>query len=351
VRKIVKNLSRIAFIGFGTVGQGLAEILLEQKDELKEKFGYEYNVVAVSDKIKGAVYDENGLDLQKLLDQVKSTGKIEDYPGGIKGWDSLRTITETNANLIVEVSWTDIQTGEPAISHIKEAIKCYKHVVMTNKGPIALAARELLSMAKTNGVQIRFEGTVLSGTPALNLGTYNLAGSRITKIAGIVNGTTNYVLTEMEKGFSYEEALKQAQDLGYAEADPTADVEGYDALGKIVILSNVVMGGNITKDQVFCQGITKITQDDIEEAKKEGKRWKLIAGAKSKSDGSIEAFVKPEKIPLDHPLAAVSGPINALTYTTKYLGDVTIVGPGAGKEATGYALLTDILDIHRQISK
>lgn len=348
---MVKNLSRIAFIGLGTVGQGLVEILIEQKEELKERFGYEFSVVAVSDKMKGSVYDENGLDLQKLLDLVKSTGKIEDYPRGIKGWDSIKTITETNANLIVEVSWTDIQTGEPAITHIKEAIKCYKHIVMTNKGPIALVARELLSMAEKNGVEIRFEGTVLSGTPAINLGTLNLAGCKITKIVGIVNGTTNYILTEMEKGLAYEEALKQAQALGYAEVDPTADVEGYDALGKIVILANVVMGGNITKDQVPCQGITKITQQNIEEANTENKRWKLIAKAEYKADGSVEASVKPEKIPLDHPLASVSGPINALTYTTKYLGDVTIVGPGAGREATGYALLTDILDIHRQISK
>ena len=344
-------ITRIAFIGFGVVGQGLAEILLEQKEELKKQFGFNFEVVAISDKMKGSVYLENGLDLQKILELVKSTGKIEEYPEGIKGWDSLQTITETNANLIVEVSWTDITTGEPAISHIKAAIGCHKHVVMTNKGPIALAARELLSMAKTNGVEIRFEGTVLSGTPALNLGIYNLASSKITKIAGIVNGTTNYILTEMEKGLSYEVALKQAQDLGYAEADPTADVEGYDALGKIVILTNVVMGGNISKDQVPCQGITKITSQDINDAKAEGKRWKLIAGAEMKDDGSVKAYVRPEKIPLNHPLAAVSGPINALTYTTKYLGDVTIVGPGAGREATGYALLTDILDIHRKVSR
>ncbi|MHA2247520.1 MAG: homoserine dehydrogenase [Candidatus Hodarchaeales archaeon] len=344
-------ITRIAFIGFGVVGQGLAEILLEQKEDLRNQVGFEFEVVAVSDTMKGSVYNETGLDLQKLLDLVKSTGKIDEYPEGVKDWDSLKTITETNANLVVEVSWTDINTGEPALTHIKTAIGCHKHVIMTNKGPIALAARELLSMAKTNGVELRFEGTVLSGTPALNLGIYNLASSKITKVAGIVNGTTNYILTEMEKGLKYEEALKQAQEQGYAEADPTADVEGYDALGKIVILTNVVMGGNITKDQVKCQGITKITSQDINEAKKEGNRWKLIAGAELKDDGSVEAYVRPEKMPLNHPLASVSGPINALTYTTKYLGDVTIVGPGAGREATGYALLTDILDIHRQISR
>ncbi|MHA1967671.1 MAG: homoserine dehydrogenase [Candidatus Hodarchaeales archaeon] len=342
---------KIAFIGFGVVGQGLAEILVEQKEELKEKYGFEYQIVAVSDTIKGAVYDEKGLDVENLLNIVKRTGKIDDYPGGIRGWDSLKTIEETNSNLIVEVSWTDITTGEPAISHVKAAIESKKHTVMTNKGPIALAVRELMSLAERNEVQIRFEGTVLSGTPAINLGVYNLAGSKISKVAGIVNGTTNYILTEMEKGLDYDAALAQAQELGYAEADPTADVEGYDALGKIVILANVVMGGNLTKDQVTCQGITKITANDIEEAKKEGKRWKLIAGAEFQNDGSVKAYVRPEKISLDHPLAAVSGPINALTYTTKYLGDVTIVGPGAGREATGFSLLTDILDIHRTITK
>jgi homoserine dehydrogenase len=222
---------------------------------------------------------------------------------------------------------------------------------MTNKGPIALAVKELLDAASQSGVQIRFEGTVLSGTPAINLGLNNLAGSQISKVAGIVNGTTNYILTEMEKGLAYEDALKQAQNLGYAEADPTADVEGYDALGKIVILANVVMGANLTKDQVECTGITKITLDDIENASKEGMRWKLIASAALIGDGSIKASVMPEKLPLDHPLAAVSGPINALTFTTEHLGDVTIIGPGAGKEATGYALLTDILDIHRVITR
>jgi homoserine dehydrogenase len=307
--------------------------------------------VAISDKMKGSVYDENGLELKKLLELVNSTGKIDQYPSGIKGWDSIKTITDTNANLIVEVSWTDIQTGEPAISHVKAAINCYKHVVMTNKGPIALAVRELLDAAAQAGVQIRFEGTVLSGTPAINLGLNNLAGSKISKVIGIVNGTTNYILTEMEKGLKYEDVLKQAQKLGYAEADPTADVEGYDALGKIVILANTVMGAKLTKNQVDCKGITSITLEDIENASKEGKRWKLIASAALAEDGSVKASVMPEKIPLDHPLASVSGPINALTFTTKYLGDVTIIGPGAGKEATGYALLTDILDIHRVINR
>ena len=342
----------IAFIGFGVVGQGLAEILVEQEDLLKKDYDFHFKVVAISDVVKGSVYDENGLDLKEILEVVKLYGKIdENYHGGIKGWDSVRTITDTNANMIIEVAWTDLKTGEPAMTHVKTALKNKKHVVMTNKGPIALAVRELLDLAKQNNVEMRYEGTVLSGTPALNLGLYNLAGSGISKARGIVNGTTNYILTEMEKGLDYDDALKQAQELGYAEADPTADVEGYDALGKIVILANTVMGTKLGKDEPPCEGITKITADDIAKAKEEGYRWKLIAGAEIKDDGSVEAYVKPEKIPLEHPLANIMGPTNALTYTTKYLGDVTIVGPGAGKAPTGFALLTDILDINRILGK
>ena len=337
----------IAFIGFGVVGQGLAKILLEQEKELKEKYDFNYKVVAISDKIKGSWYRRTGLDLKRLLELVEEKGDLKGYADGIEGWDSLKTIKDTNANLILEVAWTDLKTGEPAITHVKTALENKKHVVMTNKGPIALAVRELLDLAKKNGVEMRYEGTVLSGTPALNLGLHNLAGAGITQAKGIVNGTTNYILTEMEKGLNYEDALKQAQELGYAEADPTADVEGYDAQGKIVILANTVMGANLSKDETPCEGITKITAEDISKAKAAGYRWKLIAGAQIKEDGSVDAYVRPEKIPLDHPLANIMGPTNALTYTTKYLGDVTIVGPGAGKLPTGFAILTDMLDINR----
>lgn len=341
----------IAFIGFGVVGQGLARILLEQEEELKEKYDFNFKVVAISDSMKGSWYRRTGLDLKKLLELVEENGNLKGYADGIEGWDSIKTIKETNANLILELAWTDLKTGEPAITHVKTALENKKHVVMTNKGPIALAVRELLDLAKKNDVEMRYEGTVLSGTPALNLGLYNLAGSGITAAKGIVNGTTNYILTEMEKGLSYEDALKQAQELGYAEADPTADVEGYDALGKIVILANTVMGANLSKDEPPCEGITKITAEDIAKAKEAGFRWKLIAGAEIKDDGSVEAYVRPEKIPLNHPLANIMGPTNALTYTTKYLGDVTVVGPGAGKLPTGFAVLTDILDINRVVKE
>ena len=341
---------KLAFIGFGTVGQGLTEILLEKKDMLEKKYNFSCSVVAISDIIKGSVYDENGLDMKKIIDIVKSGKKLEDYPSGIKGMDSLSTIKDTNADTIVEVTYTDVKTGEPALTHIKTALNVGKNVVSTNKGPVVKQAVELLKLAESKKSLYNFEGVVLAGTPALNLANYTLAGNKISGFKGILNGTTNYILTRMEEGMSYEDALRKAQELGYAEADPTGDVEGLDALGKVVILTNVVIGKKITWTDVERKGITEITIDDINKAKSEGKRWKLIGSAEVQSDGSVKAKVWPEKLPLDDPLAGVGEATNALTFFTDELGPVTIVGPGAGRRETGFSLLIDLLNINRTLS-
>ena len=341
-------LFRLAFIGFGTVGQGLAEILIEKKDMLSKKFDFQWNVVAVSDFKKGSVYDKNGLDMKKILNLVKSGKKLDQYPGGIKGLDSIQTIKKTNSNTIIEVTYTDIKTGEPALTHIKTALDEGKHVISTNKGPVVKQSVELLKLAESKNIHYGFEGVVLSGTPALNLVRCTLAGNIIKGFKGILNGTTNYILTEMEAGNSYDSALKKAQELGYAEADPTGDVEGFDALGKVVILTNVVLGKRITWDSVNRKGISEITEEDIKKAKSEGKRWKLIGSAEIQSDGSVKANVGPKKLPLSDPLSGVSGATNALTFNTDELGPVTIVGPGAGRRETGFALLIDLLEINRK---
>jgi len=339
---------KIAFIGYGVVAQGLTEILLEKKQMLKNKFDFECQVVAVSDIMKGSVYDEEGLDLQKLLELTKNGKKLDEYPSGIKGWDSLKTIKESTADTIVEVTYTDVKTGEPALTHIKTALTSGKNVVSTNKGPVIKEVLNLLKLAKENNVYYGFEGVVLAGTPSLNLAEYTLAGNKITGFKGIMNGTTNYILTQMENGMSYADALKKAQELGYAEADPTGDVEGWDALGKVVILSNVVLGKKLSWEDVQRKGITEITTNDIASAKSEGKRWKLIGSAQIQNDGSIKAKVWPEKLPLSDPLTGIGGATNALTYLTDELGPVTIIGPGAGKRETGFSLLIDLLTINQK---
>lgn len=341
---------KLAFIGFGVVGQGLTEILLEKEDMLAEKYDFRYTVVAISDIMKGSVYDENGLDMEKILSMVKDGKKLDEYPSGVKGMDALTTIKETNADTIVEVTFTDVKTGEPALTHIKAALDAGKNVVSTNKGPVVKQVVTLLEKAKSNNVHYGFEGVVLSGTPVLNLAKRTLAGNKISGFKGILNGTTNYILTRMEEGMPYDDALKKAQELGYAEADPTGDVEGLDALGKVVILTNVVLEKKLSWEDVERKGITEITEDDIKKAKEEGKRWKLIGSAEIQSDGSVKAKVWPEKLPLNDPLAGVGEAINALTFDTDELGSVTIVGPGAGKRETGFSLLIDLLEMNRKFS-
>lgn len=338
---------KLALIGFGTVGQGLCEILLSKNEQLKVDHGFEWEVVAVSDMLKGSVYSPDGLDVKKLLSMAESGTSLDEYDGAAeKGWDALRTIRETNADIVCEMTYTDVKTGQPATDHCRAAFENGKHVVTSNKGPAALFYRELTEMAAKNRVQFLIEGTVMSGTPVINLARDTLAGNDISAVRGILNGTTNFILTNMEAGRSYDDVLVEAQKLGYAEADPTADVEGFDALAKVTILANVLMGENVKPDDIPCKGITQITLDDIEKAKSGGKRWKLIGEVK-REGGKVSASVSPQMIDLSHPLAGVMGAVNAATFSTDLMGDVTITGAGAGKAETGYSILIDILKIHR----
>jgi homoserine dehydrogenase len=341
---------KLALIGFGTVGQGLVEILSRKKDLLQERHAYRPQVVAVADLHHGSCYDANGLDLDQLLDAIARDGgrpgALTSCPGGQAGWDSMETIRESGAEAMVEVTLTNIETGEPAVSHCRAALQEGIHVVTTNKGPVALVWRELADLAASRGVQFRFEGTVMSGTPVLSTAAEALAGCEFARIRGILNGTTNYILSEMEQGRGYGESLATAQELGYAEADPTADVEGFDVLAKVVILANVVMGASLGVGEVSRTGIAGLDASEVAAAPAAGHRWKLI-GQVERIGERVTASVGPVALPLEDPLASVTGVTNAVTLETDLVGPVTIVGAGAGREATGMALLSDLLAIHR----
>jgi homoserine dehydrogenase len=345
-------MQKIALIGFGNVGQGLAEILHSKKADLKRRQGYTYQLVAVCDAKLGAVHDPEGLDLARLLKTLRATGSLEAYRGSrvVKGWDALRTIRAAGADVVVELAWTDLTTGQPAIRHCETALKLGKHVVTSNKGPAALAQPRLARLAARHGVQFRIEGTVMSGTPVLSLALENLAGNNFLAIQGILNGTTNYILSEMETGADYAAALAKAQAFGYAEADPTGDVEGHDAAGKVTILANLLMGGALVPADVKRRGITGISAADVAKARAEGKRWKLIGSVRRLASGGLEARVEPLALPLADPLAGVMGPTNAISFETDLLGKVTMVGPGAGRVQTGFAILSDLLAIERSRS-
>jgi homoserine dehydrogenase len=337
---------RLALIGFGTVGQGLAEILHSSVAALAAQHNFRASIVAVSDLLKGAVYHPDGLDIAALLEAGRA-GKLAQYPeqpGLVRGLDALATIRQSNADTIIEVSYTDLKTGEPALSHVRAAFDAGKNVIVTNKGPVALAYKELAARAALKGLYFGYEGTVMSGTPALRLARTALAGCTISEVRGILNGTTNYILTRMESGTSYAGALAEAQRMGYAEADPTGDVEGFDAAGKVVIVANVILGASLRMDDVDRTGITALTPADIDAARAASERWKLVARARRTPDGII-ASVRPERLLLSDPLAAVGGVANAITYETDMLGSVTLVGPGAGRRETGFAILSDLLEL------
>jgi homoserine dehydrogenase len=339
-------MTKIALIGYGTVGQSFAELIQDKREDLASLYGVDAEIVAISGRSKGSIYDPDGLDLEQINETFKQTGSLETYPKGTKGLSSLETITETNADIIIEATTTNIETGEPSLSYVKAALSHGKHVITSNKGPAALAYRELKKLAKENNAQYRIESTVISGTPAINFTTETLAGHEITRVMGIINGTTNYILTKMETGASYDMALEEAQRLGYAEADPTADVEGWDAVAKIMILGNAVLGGVLRTMDVERVGIVGITPEDIKLAQSNEERIKLIAEA-YKENGKVKARVAPMRLKLSHPLAHVNDAMNALTVSTDGLGDVTVIGEGAGGLETAHGLLSDLISIHR----
>ncbi len=336
---------KLAIIGFGNVGQGFAQILAERGAALEQSFGARFTIVAVSDILKGSLTDPNGISPALLLEAVQRSGDLKSIKAAAHGWDALKTIRECNADVIIETSYTDLKSGQPAIGHIEAALQSGKHAITSNKGPAALHYAALQNLARQHGVTFSVEGTVMSGTPAVRLGLDYLKAAGIRRVQGILNGTTNYILTQMNGGASYSAALEEAHELGYAEADPTADVEGYDAAGKVVILANLLLGAEIGMGDVDRHGITELTLQDIHIAQAAGECWKLIGSVEEK-DGKVVAAVRPTRLPLNHPLASVSGATNAITYTTDLLGDVTLIGAGAGRLETGYAILADLLAIH-----
>lgn len=333
---------KLALIGFGTVGQGLAEILRDKGAELETQFGFRGDIVAVATARRGTLYHPDGLDINDLLMAIEK-GHLDHYPdvlGLTRGWDPLTLIKQSNADVMVESTHTNLETAQPALDYCYAALDSGKHIVLANKGPIALAYADLKERARRAGKLLRFEATVMAGTPSIRLAMGALRGCKISAAKGILNGTTNYILTQMENGMSYADALGQAQQLGYAEADPTADVGGWDAAGKAIILANALFDKALKLSDMDVFGITNITASDVEAAKNAGEKWKLIVTITPEG-----ASVLPTRIPLSNPLAAVSGGTNAITYSTDLLGDVTLVGAGAGRSQTGFGLLSDLLEI------
>jgi homoserine dehydrogenase len=335
---------RIIIIGFGSVGEAFARILHEKEVELRKVSGLKPSIVAVGD-INGAVVNQSGISFEELLRSKQACGSIALHSSFKPKISGIEIIENVEADVVVEVTPTNVINGEPGLSHIMTALKRKKHVITTNKGPLALALPALMELASYNRVLIRFSGTVGGGTPILDLGKKCLIGDRIISIKGILNGTTNYILTRMhEDQVSIETALKEAQQKGYAEADPSYDLKGIDSACKLVIIANWLMKKDVTLSDVDISGMTEITLNEVESAKNKGCALKLIASMNGET-----LAVKPQLIPQRHPLC-VGGVLNAVTFEAEYAGEVTIIGKGAGGMETGGAVLRDLIDIRRMIS-
>jgi homoserine dehydrogenase len=337
-------IMRIILIGYGVVGQSLTNILLRRRSETVKDYGFNPKVVAIVDR-GGAAINLKGLNLEKILALKKQKGTLAaDHEFGHPKMSPLDVIESVEAEVIVEMTSTNVKNGEPGLSHIKTAFKTGKHVVTTNKGPLALALPVLTELADYNKVYLRFSGTVGGGTPVLELAKKCLLGDKIVAIRGILNGTTNYILTEMEeKRITFQQALEKAQKLGYAETDPSMDVDGIDPACKVVIMANWIMNKKFTLKDVDVRGIRGVTLQALEKAAKRGNTIKLV--------GSVDDSPKvaPTEISKHDPLC-VSGVLNAVTFVSEFAGEETIIGRGAGGMETASAVLRDLLDIKHNLA-
>ena len=320
-------MMKIALIGIGSVGRGVGEVLKNDK---------RFKIVAAADSKSGLVNPE-GIDFDAIMAAKKKTGRC-----GTTDWTAFRIAAEVDYDTLVEVTPTNAETGEPALSTIKIALSRGKHVVTSNKGPISLAYRDLKALAKENSADIRFEGTVAGAVPIINGMKNGLAGNPVKALFGVLNGTCNYILSRMEEeGLTYQQALAEARDLGYAEADPTYDVNGTDAAIKLVILANSVLGMNVTLKDVQRTGIDRITPEAIKMAHTTGHTIRLIA---SLYPDKRDLEVSPRLLPEDDPLV-FSETLNAITVETEYAGAITFIGAGAGSVETASAILSDLVFI------
>lgn len=316
---------KIALLGMGTVGGGVYEIIERQKEEMPFKIGAALEVVKVLVRNKA-----------KYADRIPAE-KLTDVWEDVIGDDSIDIVVEVMGGI------------EPARTYIKAALEKGKHVVTANKDLMAMHGHELLELAGEHHCDLLFEAAVAGGIPIIRPLKQCLAGNNITEIMGIINGTTNFILTKMkEDGMDFGEALQLATDLGYAEADPTADIEGYDAGRKLAIMASIAFHTSVTFDDVFTEGITKITAKDMRYAKEMGCSIKLLGIAKNTETG-IEVKVHPTMIPENHPLAAVNDSFNAVFVHGDAVDDAMFYGRGAGVLPTGSAVVGDIMDVARNM--
>jgi homoserine dehydrogenase len=341
---------RIWVVGLGTVGQWLLRAIHVQAPRLARRYGFVPKVVGVANARDGFVYDSSGLNPQAVR-ELASTRRPLTELDGIRHWSSsVEGLAATEADVLVEVTTSSADSGEPGATHMRDALRRGIPVVTSNKWPVALNGVELAELAREKGVPFRAESTVMSGTPVLSTLVDGLAGTKPVSLRGILNATVNFILTRMEQGSSYQDAVTEAQHLGLAERDPAADVEGYDAMAKAMILAALVFETQLRPHDVVRRGISRIDRTQIDAATSEGARIKeLVTLEPSRVGGaaSLIARVEPALLPNEDRLAGVSGVANAVVCRAEPVGEVVVTGPGAGPELAGQGVFSDLIAVAR----
>jgi homoserine dehydrogenase len=335
----------LALLGFGNVGQAFARLLLETENTLQEEKGITFRVVGIATGKHGRAVDPEGIDLTEALAVHQSGGSL-DILSKFKAEDSLAFIQRCPADILFESTPVNYQNGQPALEYLRTALEKGIHVITANKGPVAHGYRELSDLARAHQRCFLFEATVLDGAPVFSMARCGLPASGIRGFQGILNSTTNLILTRMEKGESQAEAIRHAKSMGIAETDPSGDLDGWDAAVKLAILVNVIMGIPLPLEEVHRSGIRDITLGDIEKAREEGKRWKLVCSAQRSRERNqkVTAEVRPQLVGPSSPLYHVSGTSTILQMESNTLGSFSLLEENPTPRTTAYGFLADFLN-------
>jgi homoserine dehydrogenase len=333
---------KLAFLGFGNVGKALAKLLLKKEAELKQRYDIRFTVTGIATGKHGSAINHEGLDLARALTLSDYSVLSTQTPSE----NSLDFIRRCGADVLFENSPVNYESGQPAVDHLKQALELGIHAITANKGPVVHAYQELTELAKSKQRKFYFESTVMDGAPIFSLYRETLPCANLLSINGILNSTTNMMLTRMEQGDSFDQAVVYCQKIGIAETDPSGDVDGWDAAVKVAALVTVMMGAPLKPDQVEKQGIRAITPEMVAKAKAEGKRYKLVCSAR-RVGGEIQAKVAPQLVGVDSPMFGVEGTSSIVQFETDVLGLLSVVEADPGPHTTAYGLFADFLNAVR----
>ena len=344
-----KKLS-ICMIGFGNAGRAFCKMLLEQQAKIKNAYDYEVIVNTISTRSKGTLYDPEGVDISRALREIEDIGRFSEDNPQLNQISSQEAIKNSKAQVLIELSTLSIKDGQPAISHIEAAIENAMHVITANKGPIAWDYKRLKGLADDKGLSLLHETVVLDGAPVFNMVRDNLPGCEVLAFKGIVNSTTNFIMEEMESGSDFDTALKEAQIRGFAESDPSLDIDGWDAVGKTAALINVIMDGSVTPMDIERTGISHITAQDLKDAKAKGGKIKLLCEG-YREGNSIKGKVYPGFVSNNDIFSNVDSTTSMLSITTDLMGEICIVERNPEIEQTAYGVFSDMLTLVKRLVK